>query len=79
MVSLPAFFKILVLLLAVSPVARAACPHPRFLTKHVCANCTDATKALDFSSWRRNETQVNTVLHFSGEPVYKLDPTVMDR
>jgi hypothetical protein len=79
MVSLLEVFKILVLLLAVSPVARAACPHPRFLAKHVCANCTDATKALEFSSWRRNETKVNTVLHFSGEPVYKLDSAVMDK
>ena len=34
---------------------------------------------MSFSLPRRNETQLNTVLHIPGTPEYKLDSSVQDR
>ena len=53
----------LILLLQMISITAGQCPHPEFIRKHLCKNCTNKEEALDFSISARDATIFeNTVL-----------------
>ena len=39
-----------------------SCPHPAFITKHLCRDCATEEDALEFSKPRKHQTGLNSVL-----------------
>jgi hypothetical protein len=46
------------------------CPHPSFVTKHVCVGCSTEKEALELSNQRKKKFNKNTVL--MGNPSFKM-------
>ncbi len=53
------------------------CPHPRFITNHLCTDCYTLTDAADFSKYRPRPTWTNTV--FLGRPSFEVKTYKSDR
>ena len=54
---------VLILLLQMISITAGQCPHPEFIRKYLCKNCTNKKEALDFSMSARDATMFeNTVL-----------------
>jgi hypothetical protein len=47
-----------------------SCPHPSFVTKHICQGCSTEKEALEFSQ-KRKKNKINTVL--MGNPTFKMN------